>query len=799
MILHLPDSFGRAMVYAWIVCLASAAQAATLTVNSSADTTTVDGQCTLREAINASNTATATADCPNTGAVWGTSDTIAFNIPGATDVGCTGANGVCTIGVTGSALPAITRKVTIDGYTQPGAATNTLATNIYPSILPLTTQLRVQIDGTLVPADFEGLHFDIGASNSRVTGLAVGNFPGFSACIRTAFGTTGVLIQGNFIGMRPDGQTVAACHLGIWMDGSGEIGGLFGRDRNLISGSRYDNVQLTRGDITVMGNLIGTDASGTAMIGGGGNGINATASSGTISDILISRNAISGHSDGYGIRFRSVTNSTITENGIGVGVGGAAHPNRNGVLIDTLVTVAAAGNSVYGNGIAHNTNNGIAVEGVNGLHMSGNRLDSSNAIWDPNWIFGNGQLGINMRPFGEAGYTVTANDVPAALDADTGPNSLQNFPVITSATVNGGNVDIVFSLDSAANTDFDIRAYANDACATSGHGQGQYPAPYLPIITTNSIGNAGGTRSVPLATAGWAAGKYVSLIATDVTGGNTSEFSACVQIPGAPAALPAATINDNTTYEGNSGTTAFNFTVSLSSTPTAPVNIHWSTSNGTATAASGDYAAGSGYLTWAAGDGTPRTVTILVNGDTAYEASETFLVVLDSLGLTGATLGDSTGLGTISNDDSAPPVPPTLSFSPTSLSFGNQAVGSASTPRTVTVTNTGATPLLITAASISSLGDFTIQSNNCIISLAPAASCTIGIVFTPAAAGARSASLAIVLSGRADSSLVPLSGNGTASVTAIEPIPTLSEWGLILLSLLLAGVSFLSIGRKKTL
>lgn len=99
--------------------------------------------------------------------------------------------------------------------------------------------------------------------------------------------------------------------------------------------------------------------------------------------------------------------------------------------------------------------------------------------------------------------------------------------------------------------------------------------------------------------------------------------------------------------EGNAGTRAFVFTVSLSAASAAPVTVQFSTRNGTAQAGS-DYVALSGTLTFAPGELT-KAITIQVNGDTQQEEVEVFFV--DLTNATGATIADAEGLGRIFNDD----------------------------------------------------------------------------------------------------------------------------------------------------
>lgn len=113
--------------------------------------------------------------------------------------------------------------------------------------------------------------------------------------------------------------------------------------------------------------------------------------------------------------------------------------------------------------------------------------------------------------------------------------------------------------------------------------------------------------------------------------------------------LPTITINDVAQAEGNSGTTTFVFTVTISATANATVNF--ATADGTATAGS-DYVANSGTVTFTSGGPLTQTITVQVIGDTAVEPNRTFFVNLS--GAAGATIADAQGLGNIVNDDSLP-------------------------------------------------------------------------------------------------------------------------------------------------
>src|SRR5207253_470267 len=116
---------------------------------------------------------------------------------------------------------------------------------------------------------------------------------------------------------------------------------------------------------------------------------------------------------------------------------------------------------------------------------------------------------------------------------------------------------------------------------------------------------------------------------------------------------PSITINDVSVAEGDSGTTPLTFTVTLSTASGQTVTVNYTTADNTATSTS-DYQATSGTLTFNPGD-TTKTVTVLVSGDTDFEQSETFFVNLTMPA--NATLSENHGVGTIKNDDVAPPTP----------------------------------------------------------------------------------------------------------------------------------------------
>jgi hypothetical protein len=117
-----------------------------------------------------------------------------------------------------------------------------------------------------------------------------------------------------------------------------------------------------------------------------------------------------------------------------------------------------------------------------------------------------------------------------------------------------------------------------------------------------------------------------------------------------PPPLPTLSVNNVSVPEGNSGTTAAVFSVTLSAASAVPVTLQYATADGTATAGS-DYQAAGGTLTFAPGE-TSKMVTVQVIGDTVPEPNETFFLNLSNP--TGATLAQGQGTGTILDDNTPP-------------------------------------------------------------------------------------------------------------------------------------------------
>jgi uncharacterized repeat protein (TIGR01451 family) len=115
------------------------------------------------------------------------------------------------------------------------------------------------------------------------------------------------------------------------------------------------------------------------------------------------------------------------------------------------------------------------------------------------------------------------------------------------------------------------------------------------------------------------------------------------------------------------------------------------------------------------------------------------------------------------------------SIEPASLDFGDEAVGTTSAPRTVTVTNVGTVPLF-TSADIPIPANGFAETANC-VALQPGESCAFSVTFTPAALGPASAHLAIVDPMPSSPQLISLTGTGVPAVPAAQLDTTALSFG----------------------
>lgn len=293
---------------------------------------------------------------------------------------------------------------------------------------------------------------------------------------------------------------------------------------------------------------------------------------------------------------------------------------------------------------------------------------------------------------------------------DTTANYPSNYS--TTATAGYESVIGVAAIDSTGK----LASFSNYGASTVDLG-----APGVNVYSTlpfNSYGSYSGTSmATPHVTGAVAlyAATHPTATAADIRSAIISSAQATpttslagktatggrLNISALPDVAPSLRINDVSLNEGNSGTTAFTFIVSLSAPSTKTVTVAYAAANGTATAGS-DYTAASGTLTFAPGV-TSQPVTVLVTGDTTVENNETFFVNLSNA--SGASIADSQGQATIVNDDVS--VTPAISINNVSKMEGNKG----SSTLTFTVTLSAASTKTITVAYATANGTATAASD----------------------------------------------------------------------------------------
>jgi hypothetical protein len=250
---------------------------------------------------------------------------------------------------------------------------------------------------------------------------------------------------------------------------------------------------------------------------------------------------------------------------------------------------------------------------------------------------------------------------------------------VAVADLNGdGKPDLVTDSTSVllgnGNGTFQVaQNYAGGGLVGDFNGDGS-----LDLAVGNNLlpGNGNDAGTFPAASGSWTLGDFNGDARWDMVSVNFSLNSVSVGLndgiwDGPPTPLPVSLrVGDSTVTEGNTGTRAATFTVTLSATSAEPVTVAYATADASATAGS-DYQAASGMLTFAPGE-TSETITVLVNGDRVGEPDEFFFVNLS--GPTNAVIADGQGQGTIVDDEPYLSIAPSVSRSegntgPTPLSF----------------------------------------------------------------------------------------------------------------------------------
>jgi hypothetical protein len=331
-------------------------------------------------------------------------------------------------------------------------------------------------------------------------------------------------VSGNFVGTNPAGTSAQPNEIGIKVGDSisggvkNAIGGALPADRNLISGNgiglEVDDPP-EGGAHTIQGNYIGTDRMGTHALANA-YGIRLASNESLIGgQSPTTRNLISGNlATGLVIEPRHplvpTDHNFVWGNWIGTDASGRLPLGNEefGIFIFGYDSGIVSTPSTLIGGDVKNKANKIAFNGEGGIEVE----EGTGQTLLRNSIFSNGRLGIDLANDG-----ITPNDTG---DGDTGPNNLQNFPLLKRAT--SATRVIKGKLESTPDHDFTIEFFSNSSCDPLNYGEGK---KFLGGTVVHTDGSGKVRFSFP-SPKRFRAGRAITATATG-SEGNTSEFSRC--------------------------------------------------------------------------------------------------------------------------------------------------------------------------------------------------------------------------------------------------------------------------------
>ncbi len=651
-----------------------------------------------------------------------------------------------SVGSEGNTIGTTTRGNVISGNDNMGieiVASNTIVRN---NIIGLDTTGTVGVpNGVFGIASFVTSNLDIGGSATGEGNVVSAN--GFMGIL--AFSVDTSRITGNIVGLDAAGTSI----LGNGFEG---IALLDSSDvtvaSNVASGNGVGIVDSVGTTNIIELNRVGTTPDGSAALGNLGTGIEIAAT-----DTIVRSNVVSGN-DGHGIETTLGAIGTVIHSNI-VGLSAdLSTPLGNGLdginvcdgSEDTVVGSVALG----GNIISGNLENGIGVEPT---ALSGN-------TWAANSIFDNDLLGIDIGIDG-----VTPNDPD---DPDTGANGYQNFPDLISAVTTPAASQVRGTVDTLASTAFAIHFYSSPTADPSGFGEGQ---TYLG--TTNGTTDANGDATFAFTGPALTVGHVVTATATTTDG--TSEFSATADV----AVAPTISFSSVTYMIGEAGVSA-TITVTRSGNLDAISTVQFATSDNTATAGA-DYTATSGMLTFAPGDDS-ETFAVPITDDSIDEPNE--IVTLTLSNATAATLAaPSTAQLTITDDDTAP----TISITDVSLNEGD----AGTTVFSFNVTLSAASGFSVTVDYATADGsatagtDYTAIATTTLTFAPGVTSMPVNVNVTGDLSLETDETFFVNLTNPSNATIADNQGLGTITNDDPAVIPTMSEWGLLMLALALAWMA----------
>jgi hypothetical protein len=352
-------------------------------------------------------------------------------------------------------------------------------------------------------------------------------------------------VLGNLIGTDVTGTTaLGSTVFGVFINQSANntVGGPQPSTGNLISGHTADGLVLYQSASTgnlVQGNFIGTDTTGKLAVPNKGFGVGVTFAPGnTLTGNLISGNGVGGVGIGNVIKGLFGDSSTLLKGNF-IGVDATlAAPLANNGN-GVFVENDSINNQVVGNLIAFNQGAGIRIPD----NPSDPTIPKDPAIQiklSGNQVYANRDLGIDLGPPGPT---------PNPGNVLTGANRLQNFPEVRTAAVSGAagmlapaaaTITVAGTMSASANTTYGLEFFLGGSC-DSGQGH-QFIGTIPALLGSGNVSTDGSGNASYTFTFPVPASSTVSNGFVNATAtdpvGNTSEFSLCAPVTGTIPAGP---------------------------------------------------------------------------------------------------------------------------------------------------------------------------------------------------------------------------------------------------------------------
>ena len=365
-------------------------------------------------------------------------------------------------------------------------------------------------------------------------------------------------------------------------------------------------------------------------------------------------------------------------------------------------------------------------------------------------------LNVSVNPAGLNPGTYTGTITITATGASNSPQAVAVTLTINSVSVVVGS--LAFAPNSLTGAGTSTGTITLSGAAPTGGASvtlsSNYSAVQVPATVTIAGGSTSGTFTAS------ASSVTTQTIVTVVATYNAVSATATLTLN--PTAGPL-TVSPTSLSFGNQGiaSTSASKKVTLTNNSVATVTISSTTISG---ANASDFAQSGSTCGSSLGINASCTISISFTPGAAGARSAT-LTITDSASNSPQTVALSgTGVQQV-----------TLSSS--SLAFGNQADGSKSAAKTVTLTNNTSNTLSISGTVISGTNAslFAISSNTCVSSVAGHSSSKIGVTFAPVTTGAKSATLMITDSATNSPQSVSLTGTGIAPVTVTPSSETFAS------------------------